>query len=166
MSAMQYFRALERLIGEVVLAEPALGTVNALKADLSDSFFHICLCPMDSPKLGIFLTSEVEEGGLLAIPLTLPMGWKNSPSIFCTAKKTVADLANAALHCNKTDLPHRLDYMVGSIVRYAPPTLQPALEGQTRDPYLRRSNSKLAACVDFFVDDFLSLAQGPSHWRR
>ena len=97
MSVMQYFRALERLIGEVVLADPALGTVNALKADLSDSFFHIGLCPMGSPKLGIFLTSEVEEEESLAIPLTLPMVWKNSPSIFCTAKKDSSGSSECSL---------------------------------------------------------------------
>ena len=35
-----------------------------------------------------------------------------------------------------------------------------------RDPYLRRSKSKLLAYMDMFVDDFLGLAQGPRHRRR
>ena len=36
----------------------------------------------------------------------------------------------------------------------------------TRDPYLRQPNAKLLAYVDFFVDNFLGLAQGPRHHRR
>ena len=36
----------------------------------------------------------------------------------------------------------------------------------TRDPYLRRPNTKLLAYVDVFVDNFLGLAQGPRQLRR
>ena len=33
----------------------------------------------------------------------------------------------------------------------------------TRDPYLRRTKSKLRVYVVVFVDEFLGLAQGPRH---
>ena len=36
MSAMQYGRDIERLIGDVVISDPALGRVHVLKADFSD----------------------------------------------------------------------------------------------------------------------------------
>ena len=34
---------------------------------------------------------------MVAIPLTLTMGWKNSQPVFCMATETVEDLANKAL---------------------------------------------------------------------
>ena len=148
---MQYGRALERLIREVVIANPSLGPVHYLKADVSDGFYRIGLRPTDLPKLGIVFTFEGEDEELVAIPLTLSMGWKDFPPIFCTETDTVADLENAALHCNTPFLPHKLDYMTESIVREAPPTLQTALTGMTRDSYLRRANTKPAAYVDIFA---------------
>ena len=42
-SAMQYGRALERLIREVVIADPFLGTIYVLKADVSVGFYRIAL---------------------------------------------------------------------------------------------------------------------------
>ena len=45
LSAMQYGRALYRLIREIVYADPALGYVYLLKADLSDGFYCIGLRP-------------------------------------------------------------------------------------------------------------------------
>ena len=92
------------------------------------------------------------------IPLTLPMGWKIFPPIFCTATETVADLENAALRCNTPPLPHRLDDTAVAIVREELLTLQPALSGLTRNSYLRQANAKTAAYIDIFIDDFLGLA--------
>ena len=84
MSAMQYGRALDHLIREIVYADPALGYVYLLKADVSDGFYRIGLRPTDAPKLGLIFPSGKEEEQMVAIPLTLPMGWKNSPPLFCT----------------------------------------------------------------------------------
>ena len=73
LSAMQYGRALDRLIHEIVYADPALGYVYLLKADVSDGFYRIWLRPEDAPKLGLIFPSGEEEEQMLAIPLTLPM---------------------------------------------------------------------------------------------
>ena len=70
------------------------------------------------------------------------MGWENLPPIFCMAKETVVDLANADLCCNTHALMHRLDCMVKAIVREEPPTLQLKLAGLTRNTYLRRANTR------------------------
>ena len=94
---MQYGRALDRLIREIVYADPALGYVYLLKADVSDGFYRIGLRPKDAPKLGLIFPSGKGEEKMIAIPLTLPMVWKNSPPLFCTATETVADLENKAL---------------------------------------------------------------------
>ena len=124
MSAMQYAQALEHLIREVSIADPALGHMHVLKADGSDGFYCIGLRPTTDPKLGLVFPSEVEDEELVVIPLTLPMGWKNSTPIFCTATETVADLVSEALHCNTPALPHRLDDIAKVIIKQELPTLQ------------------------------------------
>ena len=58
-SAMQYCRALERLIREVVISNPALGPVHVLKADVRDGLYRIFLRPMDTLNLGMFFILEV-----------------------------------------------------------------------------------------------------------
>ena len=85
LSAMQYGRCLDRLLREIVYADPKLGPVHMIKADVSDGFYRIGLRPSDNEKLGLVFPIEAGEEDLVAIPLTLPLGWKNSPPIFCTA---------------------------------------------------------------------------------
>ena len=41
LDAMQYGRALDRLLQEIVFAEPSLGPVYMMKEDVSDGFYHI-----------------------------------------------------------------------------------------------------------------------------
>ena len=74
MSAMLYGRALELLIREVVVDNPALVPVHILKLDVSDSFYRIRLLPIDAPKMGLVFPSEGEDTELVPIHLTLPMG--------------------------------------------------------------------------------------------
>ena len=74
LSAMQYGRALDCLICEIVYADPALGYVYLLKADVSDGFYRIGLRPEDAPKLVLIFPSGGEEEPMVATPLTLPMG--------------------------------------------------------------------------------------------
>ena len=133
MYAMQYGQALERIIREVVIADPALGPVYILKADVSDGFYLIALRPKDSPMPGLVFPLEGEYCELVAIMITLPMGWKKSQPIFCTETETMAYLANAFLRYNTPALPHKLDDMTESIVREALSTFQLALAGLTRD---------------------------------
>ena len=71
---MQYGRELDRLIREIVYADPALGYVYLLKADVSDGFYRIGLCLEDEFKLGMIFPSGKEEEPMVAIPLTLPLG--------------------------------------------------------------------------------------------
>ena len=103
---------------------------------------------------------------MVDIPLTLPMGWKNSPPLFCTATETVADLSNEALRTHQPSKQHLLYNRAESLEPPPAPLLTQEHANLTRDPYLRRPNNKLLAYVDVFVDDFLGLAQGPRHRRR
>ena len=60
MYSMQYVRALERLIREVVIYDLALVPVYVLKADVSDSFYCIGLQPTGAPNMGLVFPSEGE----------------------------------------------------------------------------------------------------------
>ena len=83
LSAMQYGRALDRLLREIVYADPALGYVYLLKADVSNGFYRIWLRPEDAPKLVLIFPSGADKEPMVAILLTLPMGWKPSLPLFC-----------------------------------------------------------------------------------
>ena len=55
------------------------------------------LAPRDIQKLGVVFPIEDPNNPLIALPLVLPMGWKNSPPVFCTATETIADLTNNSI---------------------------------------------------------------------
>ena len=165
LSAMQYGRCLDRLLRESVYANPKLGPVHMIKYDFSDGFYNIGLRPSDAAKLGLVFPSEAGDKDLVAIPLTLPMGWNNSPPICCTATDTVANLANEALRAHVPTLPHKLDERAEAVLVEPAPSLDKKLGALPRDHYLGRKNSQLLQYVDVFVDEFLGLAQGPRHRR-
>ena len=50
-----------------------------MKVDLSDGFYRVNLNIDDIPKLGVAFPTEPGQEPLIALPLVLPMGWKNSP---------------------------------------------------------------------------------------
>ena len=82
MSSIQYVWSLERLIRQVFVSDPALGPVHVLKADFCEVFYRIGSRSTDATKIGLVFFLEGEDKELAAIPLTLPMWWKNSPPIF------------------------------------------------------------------------------------
>ena len=102
----------------------------------------------------------------MATPLTLPMVWKNSSPLFCTAMETVVDLANEALRSHQPSRPHKLDNQAEAAAPPPAPLLTKKHAKLTRDPYLRCTNAKLLSYVDVFVDGFLLLALGTRHCRR
>ena len=109
LSEMQYGRALDRLLCDIVFADPALVPVYILKTDVSDGFYRIGVFPEDAPKLVLIFPSGANEEPMVAIPLMLPMGWKNSPPLFCTATETVAGFADEYLSSHHLSIPHKLD---------------------------------------------------------
>jgi hypothetical protein len=64
------------------------------KIDISDGFYRIWLEVDKALALAVVLPQYNDELPLMAIPLTLPMGWVESPPTFCTAMETIADLVN------------------------------------------------------------------------
>ena len=169
--AMQFGRALDRIITLVVHADPRFGPVRFIKLDIADGFYRVWLRIEDIPKLAVTIPSLPGEAPLVALPLALPMGWTQSPPAFCAVTETVADLANARLRRTARSSPHRLDSLADSPTPLAAtsgtssigtPTAAPLPITPPPFPHLQR---RLRA-VDVFVDDFIALAQGGPHQRR
>ena len=51
--AMQFGHALDRILREILLADPKLGPIYLSKLDISDGFYRINLAINDIPKLGV-----------------------------------------------------------------------------------------------------------------
>ena len=147
MEAMQFGHALDRILREILLSDPNLGPVQMLKVDISDGFYRINLNIDDIPKLGLAFPAAKGEEQLIAFPLVLPMGWKNSPAIFSTATETITDLANARLQGGLTPPSHKLDDAAEAIPTVSPldsapvpvSILRPAKRGLPRSKRDRRT---------------------------
>ena len=171
--SMQFGKTLQRVFQAIVQADPRHGPVHLTKVDVADGFYRIHLAPHDIPTIGVTLPFEHEGQPLIAFPLTLPMGWVNSPPLFCAATETVCDLTNHQLD-RYTRLPaHRLDHLADSepspeppltpklqpISATTAPSTSPSAVPVPDRPYCGPKRKPLAA-VDVYVDDFIGLGQG------
>ena len=92
--AMQFGRARDRLFHTILTADPRHGPVYMCKHDVSDGFYRIFVDPWAALALSVVMPRRQGEEPLIAVPLALPMGWKESPPTFTQATETVVDLAN------------------------------------------------------------------------
>ena len=147
--------------------DPDLGPLYLIKADISDSFYCIAKNINDIPKLVVVLPTEKGQQLLVALPLVLSTGWKNSPPIFSTASKRISDLANQRFIDSLYSM--RLHYLNDKAKNMllssadAPsnslPTSDAALETPPdRDPSL--PPDPMQGYIDVFVDDVICLVQG------
>ena len=149
---MQYGRVLDCLMREIVFADPARVHVYMLNADVSNGFYQINLRPADAPKLGVIFPVDDGEKPLVANPMTLTMGWKNSSPLLCTSTKTVNDLSNQSLCAHAPSHMHKLDNRAAAVVSPAAPTLDLTLVPLLWDTLLLCTNAQILAYVDVFVD--------------
>ena len=105
---MQFSGALSRILWLLQHADPDEGLVYMAKFDISDGFYCLFLDPDDTPKLAVLMPKYDGEPQLVAVPLSLTMGWVSSLPTFCTISKTAADITNPSLFC-RTVLPHHLE---------------------------------------------------------
>jgi Reverse transcriptase (RNA-dependent DNA polymerase). len=159
--AMQFGHALARILRHILLADPQHGPVYLLKLDIADGFYRIDLCPEDYTTLKVWCSRDPQEPEpLVALPLVLPMGWKNSPPAFCTATETVADLANEAIRSQASAAFHPLGNRAAQFDQLNPTQLPIDKDELQPDPSLPRPASPTSE-VDVYVDDFIGIAQGP-----
>ncbi len=174
--AMQFGRALHRILSAIIHADPRFGPIYLSKVDIADGFYRIWLLPRDIPKLGVLFPSLPGDPQLIAFPLTLPMGWVASPPFFCAATETVADLANAA-YAQPHTAPafHRLELVSETPVPVPPLAVTPECSAMASIPVpipLRHRplgslhTRKPVAYTDVYVDDFITVVQGNPNRRR
>ena len=142
--------------------------MNLLKIDIADGFYRWDINPTDIPKLAVIFPTLPGKPRLVAFPLVLPMGWKNSPPVFCTVTETAADLTNQKL-CDPSYQPgdHKLSLKAEQLHPYAniqepqggedsnPTSIKPPAN---RDPSIPIKLTPLSF-VDVFMDNFIALGQ-------
>lgn len=165
--AMQFGHALDRILRQILHANPKYGHVYMIKLDISDGFYRIALCPHDVPKLGVIFPTRPGVEPIVALPLVLPMGWANSPPIFSAATETIADITNQRYQSSLPTKRHHLDDLAATVEVESPTILQlhepstvPALAtNPISNPYLSSFTDRVQY-TDVFVDDFPALVQG------
>jgi hypothetical protein len=169
--SMQFGKALERILRNIVEADPKFGPVHLIKVDIADGFYRIWLNSHDIPKLAVSIPSFDENEPLVALPLVLPMGWTESPPYFCAATETVADIANQRLQTWTHSAPHRLEKFAESeatpeaIAEIASTLAATATPLPTTVPQ-RQWKRKFLSRFDLFVDDYVGMQQGSKEHLR
>ena len=155
-----------------------------MKVDMSNGVYRVGLNVEDIPKLGVVFPTQPGEEQLVALPLVLPMGWKNSPPVFSAVTETIADLANERIKTGVKPPRHPLDEAAEATTAPNPMTVAPTVPSMVmpagepatapasrakchpslpvpteRDPSLP-SQARPLRYIDVFVDDFLGLSQG------
>ena len=159
--AMQFGRALQRLLSHLVHANPRYGPAKLAKIDVADGFYRVGLRPSDIPKLGVILPHSPTELPLIAFPLALPMGWVESPPFFTALTETACDLANAAAQARGlSPKVHPLEAVAQTPAPDAPsPRSPPSDWARAATSFDASVRTKPLSIVDVYVDDFLLAAQ-------
>ena len=165
--AMQFGKALLRILQNIVEANPKWGPVYLAKFDVSDGFYRIRLAIRDALKLAVVFLPDSDGETMVAIPCALPMGWTESPPGFSAATETVCDLANQDLREGVTHGPHKLE----NLTRTLPPPEDPWTWPRTNqakwtwvevppEDLLPVGEGDPVEDWDVYVDDFMGQAQG------
>jgi len=154
-NVLQLGHALQRILQKIAYANPAYGPPQLLKFDLADGYYRIRLTPSAALELGVVFPGIAPHSSIIGIPLSLPMGWNQSPPFFCAFTETAADLANAAIHSNTPLHPHPLESSSQQHNLPQAATFHPHI---IRPPTLHLSQTPVAH-VDVYIDDFLAVAQ-------
>jgi hypothetical protein len=155
--AMQFGTTLQRILQWLCYCNPAFGPPLMAKIDLSDGYYRVPLSPEAALELAVVLPPDHAGDNLIGIPLSLPMGWAQSPPYFCAFTKTVTDIAN-------TQPTQPLDlHPLWSTTQCGPPSHVQEYHPQALLP--DQINPPLAPLtyVDVYLDDFMIIAQRPQH---
>lgn len=164
--AMQFGRTFHRLLQHLAYADPSHGPTYLMKLDMSDGYYRVPLSAPGIQQLGVVLPVMHQGEPLIAFPITLPMGWTDSPPYFCAFTETIVDVCNEAVRAQRFHNPvHPMEYLATQ------PQLQPTErpnDHTTDAPLpcsdnlmrpLAGSSSQPLAQVDVYVDDIIGAAQ-------
>jgi len=150
--AMQFGTALPRLLQRLVYCNPSLGPPLLAKLDLADGYYRAPLSSTAALHLAVVLPTDFGSEDLIALPLSLPMGWNQSPPFFCAYTETVADMANS--YTPQEDHPL---------------LAQTQLHHEEPQPFhstafvLGKASMPPLQYIDVYLDDFITIAQQPLH---
>jgi len=151
--SMQFGQTLQRLLQRLVYANPSHGPPLLSKLDLADGYYRVPLSPHAALALAVVIPSDTSKCNLVAIPLTLPMGWGQSPPYFCAFTETICDMAN------QSTLNHPTHSLVPLTQANHP---LPEAIAYTKDAVvLGSSHAPPLHYCDVYIDDFITIAQHP-----
>ena len=158
--AMQFGRALERGLYAIHTADDNKGPVYMMKNDLADGFYRIQIDPAGSLALAMVVPVPPGAEPLIAVPLTLPMGWTESPPYFCALTETIVDLANQYTTPQWRPERHPLEELATTPPGDLPQNRQ--IHQHTSLAATEAPSSEVGTTkhIDVFVDDMLVFAQG------
>jgi hypothetical protein len=154
---MQFGATLQRILQRIVYCNPEHGPPQLAKIDLADGYYRIPLSPSAALRLAVVIPTDVAGLPLIAVPLTLPMGWSHSPPYFCAFTESITDVANARLSTTQSPPQHPL-YTT---------TQTPAASSHIAHEFhptaivLGSPTLPPLAYHDVYVDDFITVAQAP-----
>ena len=91
-NAIQFGSCLAHFLQKRREADPADGPVYLSKWDISDAFHWCNLRPSDVGAFTYVIPALPSDPDILiCIDLVLPIGWVNSPDLFCSTSETVID---------------------------------------------------------------------------
>mmetsp|Transcript_905 Transcript_905/g.1359 ORF Transcript_905/g.1359 Transcript_905/m.1359 type:complete len:413 (+) Transcript_905:2296-3534(+) len=123
--AMQFGKALPRILQRIAYAHPRYGPVHMIKVDISDGYYRIPITPSGALNLAVALPSP-RRRPLLAIPTVLPVGWRDSAPYFCMATESVADYTNVQSPAKCPPVPHFQESSPGACDKFqSTPTIPP-----------------------------------------
>jgi hypothetical protein len=150
---MQFGATLQRILQRLVYCNKDHGPPLLAKLDLADGYYRVPLAPQAALHLAVVIPSDEGSDPLIAIPLSLPMGWAQSPPYFCAYTETIVDLCNNPANCYPSQ-----DH----------PCLQPQKFLQpTESCYdcnaITITNPAMDQLqyTDVYIDDFIALVQSP-----
>ena len=141
---MQFGTCLSHILQKIWEANPADAPVWLFKWGISDTFHRCNLLPSDIRKFTYVVPPLlVDPNVLICIELVIPMGWVNSPELFCSTSETVANNSDG----------YALDPSPYFFVY--PPTA-----GAYKTADADTASSGRLQYVDVYIDDLLCFAQG------
>jgi hypothetical protein len=150
--AMQFGNTIHRLLQRIAYADPSLGPVYLAKFNLSDGFYRIRLTPTASLALAVLLPGPTDTDHLIGIPLSLPMGWTDSPPYFSAFTETAADLANMAI---ATADPHPPPHPLEAASQAHPVVKEATFHPAALHPLTPALLPTPLGYADIYVDDFI-----------
>ena len=98
MEEMRFGGALQRILKQVLTADPRLGPVYISKVDLADSYMRLWESMEDFPSVASLIPKKnTSETQLVRFHLLLPIGYIDSAPYFCKAAETVTNITNETI---------------------------------------------------------------------